>query len=83
IMNIDFEQNYGNGSYVCKQTLVTKAKDLAGAGKIKEALDFNERALSIYHSEKLVRRITKMKVNTFNGSRVMISIILSQRTICM
>lgn len=29
---------------------------------MKEALEYNERALSIYRSEKLVRRIAKMKV---------------------
>ena len=42
--------------------LVTKAKDLAREGYVRKALELNQKALKIYHSEKLARRIAKMEV---------------------
>ncbi|XP_064613220.1 DNA excision repair protein ERCC-6-like [Liolophura sinensis] len=40
---------------------ITKGKQLANEGRIREALDLNRQALKIYHSEKLAKRIAKME----------------------
>ena len=42
--------------------LVVKAKELASQGHVKHALELNQRALTLHHSDKLAKRVAKMEV---------------------
>ena len=47
------------------ERLVKKAKELAKNGYVRQALELYQKALKIYHNEKLVNRINKMEVKLF------------------
>ena len=47
------------------ERLVKKAKELAKNGYVRQALELYQKALKIYHNEKLVHRINKMEVKLF------------------
>lgn len=44
--------------------LVTMAKKLVDEGQVREALNMNKRALKIFNSERLAKKVTKMEVSS-------------------